>query len=148
VAVRNKERVVISTNTINLQEGKLSARIYLSGQAYQFGVQGGPDQGTQQLFCLRKLESAEHETGLLPDEASAEITSIIEWSRTSRDGCRSDLAFMPNQHGEGSAVRRTSAGVHVASISITVFFTVPQRGLGSRDTGANTCWLSEIVQRF
>ena len=43
----------------------------------------------------RKLEQAESEPSLFADEATLELTSIIEWSKACQDGCRSDLSFTP-----------------------------------------------------
>jgi len=94
-AVRNNERVVISTNTINLQEQLIRKDIPFLAKHANLEFKAALIKGRSNYVCLRKLESAEHEPSLFPDEATAEITSIIEWSRSSRDGCRSDLAFLP-----------------------------------------------------
>jgi len=52
-------------------------------------------KGRSNYACLRKLEHAEAEPALFPDESTAELTSIIEWSKACQDGCRSDLSFTP-----------------------------------------------------
>jgi ATP-dependent DNA helicase DinG len=53
-------------------------------------------KGSQQLRMSPQTELAEAEPALFPDESSAELTTIIEWSHSSQDGCRSDLAFSPH----------------------------------------------------
>ena len=94
-AVRNNERVVISTNTINLQEQLIRKDIPFLARHTNIEFKAALIKGRSNYVCLRKLENAEAEPGLFPDDASLEITSIIEWSRSAQDGCRSDLTFTP-----------------------------------------------------
>ena len=93
-AKRNKERVVISTNTINLQE-------QLTGKDIPFlQKHGGLDfkavliKGRGNYLCLRKLNGHKDEPGLFPEERS-ELQAIIDWSGTTASGCRDDLSFIP-----------------------------------------------------
>ena len=94
-AVRNNERVVISTNTINLQEQLIRKDLPFLARNSKIEFKTALVKGRGNYACLRKLEHAEAEPSLFPDESSAELTSIIEWSHASQDGCRSDLAFTP-----------------------------------------------------
>jgi ATP-dependent DNA helicase DinG len=94
-AVRNNQRVVISTNTINLQEQLIKKDLPFLARNSAVEFKAALVKGRSNYACLRKLEQAEAEPGLFPDEASAELTSIIEWSKSCQDGCRSDLAFIP-----------------------------------------------------
>jgi len=93
-AKRNKERVVVSTNTINLQE-------QLTGKDIPFlQKHGGIDfravliKGRGNYLCLRKLNSHREEPGLFPEERS-ELQAIIDWSESTSSGCRDDLSFIP-----------------------------------------------------
>ncbi len=95
-AVRNNERVVISTNTINLQEQLIRKDLPFLAKHTSVEFKAALIKGRSNYACLRKLENAEAEPSLFPDDASAEITSIIEWSRSAQDGCRSDLTFTPH----------------------------------------------------
>jgi ATP-dependent DNA helicase DinG len=95
-AVRNNERVVISTNTINLQEQLIRKDLPFLARNSKVEFKAALVKGRSNYVCLRKLEHAEAEPALFPDESSAELTTIIEWSHTSQDGCRSDLAFTPH----------------------------------------------------
>jgi ATP-dependent DNA helicase DinG len=95
-AVRNNERVVVSTNTINLQEQLIRKDLPFLARNCAVEFKAALVKGRSNYACLRKLEHAEAEPALFPDESSAELTTIIEWSHSSQDGCRSDLAFTPH----------------------------------------------------
>lgn len=94
-AVRNNERVVISTNTINLQEQLIRKDLPFLARHCGVDFKAALIKGRGNYACLRKLEAAEAEPSLFPDDASTELTAIVEWSKTTRDGCRSDLGFIP-----------------------------------------------------
>jgi ATP-dependent DNA helicase DinG len=94
-AVRNNQRVVISTNTINLQEQLIKKDLPFLARNSSVEFKAALVKGRSNYACLRKLEHAEAEPGLFPDESTAELTSIIEWSKGCQDGCRSDLSFAP-----------------------------------------------------
>ena len=95
-AVRNNERVVISTNTINLQEQLIRKDLPFLARHANVEFKAALIKGRSNYACLRKLENAEAEPGLFPDESAAELTAIIEWSKGAQDGCRSDLTFTPH----------------------------------------------------
>jgi len=94
-AVRNNQRVVVSTNTINLQEQLIRKDLPFLARNSQVEFKAALVKGRGNYACLRKLENAEAEPSLFPDDASAELTAIIEWSKACQDGCKSDLAFTP-----------------------------------------------------
>jgi ATP-dependent DNA helicase DinG len=95
-AVRNNERVVISTNTINLQEQLIRKDLPFLARHCGVEFKAALIKGRSNYTCLRKLESAEAEPGLFPDDSSTELTAIIDWSKGAKDGCRSDLSFTPH----------------------------------------------------
>jgi ATP-dependent DNA helicase DinG len=97
-AVRNNQRVVVSTNTINLQEQLIKKDLPFLSRNSKVEFKAVLVKGRGNYVCLRKLEHVEAEPSLFPDEHTAELTTIIEWSRASQDGCRSDLAFTPHRN--------------------------------------------------
>jgi ATP-dependent DNA helicase DinG len=97
-AVRNNQRVVVSTNTINLQEQLIKKDLPFLARNSKVEFKAVLVKGRGNYVCLRKLEHAEAEPSLFPDENTAELTTIIEWSRVSQDGCRSDLSFTPHSN--------------------------------------------------
>jgi len=95
-AVRNKQRVVISTNTINLQEQLTKKDIPFLQKKGGLAFKAVLVKGRNNYLCLRKLEGVHSEPSLFKDDAAgAELQEIIAWSRKTDDGCRSDLSFIP-----------------------------------------------------
>ena len=94
-AVRNKERVVISTNTINLQEQLTKKDIPFLRKYSGHEFRAVLVKGRSNYLCKRKVESAESEPALFKDDSAAELEAIVAWSRNTADGCRGDLSFIP-----------------------------------------------------
>jgi ATP-dependent DNA helicase DinG len=94
-AVRNRERVVISTNTINLQEQLTKKDIPLLQKQGRLEFRAVLVKGRANYLCLRKLDAIKNEPSLFKDDAADEMQAIINWSVRTADGCRSDLSFIP-----------------------------------------------------
>jgi ATP-dependent DNA helicase DinG len=93
--VRNRERVVISTNTINLQEQLTKKDLPFLRRHGGVEFRAVLVKGRSNYICLRKLEGVKIEPSLFKDDAAEELQSIIDWSGKSSDGCRGDLSFIP-----------------------------------------------------
>lgn len=93
--LRNKERVVISTNTINLQEQLIKKDIPFLQKYGDLNVRAVLVKGRTNYLCLRKLETVKAEPTLFKDDATNELQTIIDWSEKTAEGCRSDLSFIP-----------------------------------------------------
>ena len=97
-AKRNKERIVISTRTINLQEQIIDKDIPLIRRCIGEPLEACLVKGRGNYLCLRKLERALTETGLFDDETTTnQLTAIGEWAERTEDGSRTDLPFMPGR---------------------------------------------------
>lgn len=94
-AVRNDQRVVISTNTINLQEQLIKKDIPLLQRYAATEFAACLVKGRGNYLCLRKLAGVLDEPSLFPDSATEELQAIAAWSETTRSGCLSDLSFHP-----------------------------------------------------
>lgn len=94
-AVRNKERVVISTNTINLQEQLIRKDIPFLQRYAGINFKAVLVKGRSNYLCKRKLSGIRREPALFPDESAEELNAIIAWSEKSVEGCKSDLSFIP-----------------------------------------------------
>jgi ATP-dependent DNA helicase DinG len=96
-AIQNRERTVVSTNTINLQEQLVEKDLpFLRralGQPFRFTLVKGRNN---YISIRRALLAAESAPALLPDDRQAELTSIVEWLKTTTDGTLSDLSFRPS----------------------------------------------------
>ncbi|MBN2309359.1 MAG: DEAD/DEAH box helicase family protein [Candidatus Hydrogenedentes bacterium] len=95
-AVRNRERVVISTRTINLQEQIILKDIPMLAKCLDVEFKAVLVKGRNNYLCLRKLQRARSEASLYDDEGDAQaLEAIAEWAETTQDGSKSDLPFMP-----------------------------------------------------
>ena len=96
-AIENNERIVISTGTINLQqqlyEKDIPATIQLIGKK----IKAVLVKGRQNFVCLRRLNDALAEKDLFSDE-NDELNTIFKWTKTTKTGSKSDLAFMPKEN--------------------------------------------------
>ena len=93
-ASTNKERVVISTGTINLQQQLMEKDIPAAVRILGKNVKSILLKGRQNYLCLRRLEDALLEKDLF-DEENAVLSDIQVWSKTTATGSISDLSFFP-----------------------------------------------------
>ena len=98
-ATANKERVVISTNTINLQEQLIKKDIPFLQKNLNVDFTAVLVKGRGNYVCLRKVDEIEQDFAALSDEDEMEeLKHLIAWARDSRDGSKSDLSFIPSQN--------------------------------------------------
>ncbi len=94
---RNKERTIVSTNTINLQEQLVGKdlpflRDALDDQEVRFALL----KGWRNYVCLSRLEHAESaEATLFDDDMASEVDAIAAWASKTNDGSLSDLPSQP-----------------------------------------------------
>jgi ATP-dependent DNA helicase DinG len=95
-ALLNDERIVISTNTINLQEQLIDKDIPLIyrslGKEFKYSLV----KGMGNYLCLLRTENITD--GLLEladDDEIDTFRNIAEWSKVTKDGSLSDLSFTP-----------------------------------------------------
>ncbi|MCC5877891.1 MAG: DEAD/DEAH box helicase, partial [Candidatus Sumerlaeia bacterium] len=95
-SMKNKDRVVISTNTINLQEQLLHKDIPALRQAMgleDFDVE--IVKGRSNYVCRRKAGFAAIEADtLLEDDYIRELKQVLNWIDASETGDRQDLPFI------------------------------------------------------
>jgi ATP-dependent DNA helicase DinG len=93
---KNKERIVISTGTINLQQQLMQKDIPAALGIVDKKIKTALVKGRQQYVCLRRLNYLLAEPDLFFDEQE-ELNMIALWARQTGDGSRSDLSFQPSQ---------------------------------------------------
>ena len=93
-AVKNKERVVISTGTINLQQQLVEKDIPAAQKIVGKKIKAILLKGRQNYLCLRRLNDALSEIDMFTEDPAV-LESIDAWSKTTENGSRSDLSFMP-----------------------------------------------------
>jgi len=96
-SVQNRERTVVSTNTINLQEQLVERDLpFLRrtlGEPFTFSLV----KGRRNYVSIRRARLAASSSGSLFDNGQrAELDAILEWLRVTRDGSLQDLPFRPS----------------------------------------------------
>jgi len=95
-ALRNKERVVISTNTINLQEQLLHKDIPALRAAVSEEFEVEIVKGRGNYVCKRKAEYARNEAStLLEDDFQRELREVLSWAAESATGDLQELPISP-----------------------------------------------------
>ncbi len=93
-AVHNKQRVVVSTNTINLQEQLIHKDLPLLNQVLDCEFNAVLVKGRRNYLCLDKLNSLDQQGTLILDkDERADVTALSHWARRTADGSRSDLSL-------------------------------------------------------
>ena len=97
-AVKNKERIVISTRTINLQEQIIGHDLPLLKQCLDTPFHACLVKGRGNYVCRRKLEHAFSEISLFDDQTgAAQLRELVTWAESTHDGSRADLHFIPDR---------------------------------------------------
>ena len=96
-ATKNKERVVISTGTINLQQQLSEKDIPAAQKILGKNVKAVLVKGRNNYVCLRRLEELGKERDLFDNESET-LEKIHEWAKVSPSGSRSDLSFFPPEN--------------------------------------------------
>lgn len=92
----HKERVVISTHTITLQEQLVNKDIPHLLDALNLKLKVALVKGMNNYVCKRKTEDAKMELRLYSPEEAIEFEKIEKWLPTSQEGSRSQLNFIPS----------------------------------------------------
>ena len=97
-ALRNGERTVISTNTINLQEQldrkDLPLVRRLVGEEVDWELVKG--RGNY-ISILRAILAAESAPLLFSDDRADELDRLLDWIGRTEDGSRADLTYVPSE---------------------------------------------------
>lgn len=95
-SLKNKEKVVVSTETINLQEQLLDKDIPLLVNALNLDITAVLIKGRNNYLCRRKADYIGGHPDFLDDgEKREQLDAILQWTRTTREGSKSDLGFVP-----------------------------------------------------
>ena len=95
-SIQNKERVIVSTNTINLQEQLLHKDLPLLKEKAGLEFRSELMKGRQNYLCLRRAEYVRNESLFLETERDKEtLQMIFDWAQKTQDGSLSDLNVTP-----------------------------------------------------
>ena len=97
-AVRNGERTVVSTNTINLQEQLVAKDLEIVSGILGEELRWALVKGRANYISIRRAHlAADTAPDLFADDRSAEIENLLEWIDRTEDGSRGDLPFAPSE---------------------------------------------------
>ena len=95
-ALQTKERTIISTNTINLQEQLIDKDIPTLLKALNVNLKAVLVKGMSNYLCLRKLRDTMEELPFLTPQETEEVKRIDICQKTANQGSRSELNFSPS----------------------------------------------------
>jgi ATP-dependent DNA helicase DinG len=90
-AAANRERIVIATGTINLQQQLVEKDVMTVQRALGTSVKVALVKGRGNYICPRRIEEQNEEASLFNDNET--LHAISEWVETTSTGSRSDLPF-------------------------------------------------------
>jgi len=101
IAIKNKSKVVISTNTINLQEQLYEKDIPLLQDIYQHGTQNPGIRaallkGRSHYLCLRRLAKFKERPRFTDDEIIL-LTKVLVWQETTHSGDGGEIHLTRNE---------------------------------------------------
>ena len=98
-AISQSERVVVSTNTISLQEQLIHKDIPFLSEILPYDFKAVLVKGRSNYLCLRRLHNLlSYERGLFDSKDEVEdLERIRQWSEKTRDGSLADLEPQPMQ---------------------------------------------------
>lgn len=93
---KNGGRIVISTNTINLQSQLLNKDIPFVKKMLNSDIQVALVKGRRNYLCKLKLESYQSELDFDDDSKKEQIDMILKWALTTENGVIDELDFVPD----------------------------------------------------
>jgi ATP-dependent DNA helicase DinG len=134
-AVGNRERVVVSTRTINLQEQIMYKDIPVLQRCLDEKFSAVLVKGRGNYVCLRRFERTLSEATLFEEEDTQETLRLLsEWLKKTEDGSLSDLPFVPKRDlwERVCSEADTCAGPRCPSVR-KCFFTHARREVAKAD---------------
>ncbi|MEJ2540336.1 MAG: helicase C-terminal domain-containing protein [Gemmatimonadota bacterium] len=96
-ALENRERTVVSTNTINLQEQLVTKDLPLVAELVGQELTWAMVKGRGNYISIRRAFLARQGgADLFDQDRSDEMTALLEWIRETDDGSLTDLPFTPS----------------------------------------------------
>lgn len=95
-ALQNRERTIVSTNTINLQQQLVSNDLPLAQEVLGEPVKWALFKGRGNYVSIRRARLAAKSAGaLFADGENADLDAIVKWIEKTREGSKSDIPATP-----------------------------------------------------
>ena len=96
-AIRNKERTIVSTNTINLQEQLVAKDLPLVREVLGEDFRWALMKGRGNYISIRRAHlAAESAASLFEEDRTREVDGLLDWIAATEDGSLADLAAAPS----------------------------------------------------
>jgi len=96
-SLANRERTVVSTNTINLQEQLVGKDLPFLRRALGVPFRFALVKGRSNYISIRRAHlAAATSRSLFEDAQQTELDALVQWIETTRDGSLQDLPFQPS----------------------------------------------------
>lgn len=94
---KDRKRLIVSTNTISLQEQLIDRDIPFLNAVLPVEFSAVLVKGRSNYISLRRLKGAVERAGntFSREDELSQLDQIVQWSRKTTDGSRSDLEFRP-----------------------------------------------------
>ncbi|MBE9503559.1 MAG: DEAD/DEAH box helicase family protein [Proteobacteria bacterium] len=134
-ALKNGERVVVSTNTINLQEQLIFKDIPFLQKTLGNDFKAVLVKGRGNYACRRKAAVLMSEGAyLFENKDSEEEKALLNWLEKTKDGSRSDLNFIPKESNWEKIVSESDLCLRARCQFYNIcFFYMARRGAASSD---------------
>ena len=96
-AARNRERIIVSTHTINLQQQIIEKDLPIIKRAFGGKLKAVLAKGRSNYICRRRLLEALDEIDLFPD-LQEDLKTLKDWTEKTKRGSKSDLSFFLSFH--------------------------------------------------
>lgn len=96
-ARRNRQRVLISTNTINLQQQIFEKDIPFLQKVLGESFEAVLVKGRQNYLCQRKLHQNNTDPQLFPEEEREDLQLLVQWGQKTSTGDKSELSVVPKE---------------------------------------------------
>lgn len=97
-AVRNKERTVVSTNTINLQDQLVARDLPLVRELLGEDFRWALMKGRGNYISIRRAHlAADSAATLFGEDRGREVNALLDWIAATEDGSLADLAATPSR---------------------------------------------------
>jgi len=97
-AIRNRERTIVSTNTINLQEQLVAKDLPLVRELLGEDFRWALMKGRGNYISIRRAHlAAESAATLFGEDRTREVNALLDWIAATEDGSLADLATAPSR---------------------------------------------------
>lgn len=94
-AINNKEKIIISTNTINLQQQIFEKDIPFLRRCFAQDFKAALMKGRSNYICKRKVQLLSEDNETVPKEQKEEVLKLLKWALATKQGEVAELESVP-----------------------------------------------------